>query len=139
MVDYIALKSEIDTDPLTRGYSGMTDQQVADDMNTVYRTRNRDSMTGDEIFQATDPTEYNGLDTGSGNTADNQGHWLAFCGRTEIDPFATANVQLVQSIFGGGSTTVSNLQTARLENVSRADELGLGFIRSGYVEYARTL
>lgn len=31
------IKTEIDTDPLTRGYSVMTDLQVADDMNIVYR------------------------------------------------------------------------------------------------------
>lgn len=31
------LKSEIDSDPLTRGYSGMTDAQVAADLNTAYR------------------------------------------------------------------------------------------------------
>ena len=36
-VDYFALKSEIDTDPLARGYAGMTDQQVADDMNLFNR------------------------------------------------------------------------------------------------------
>ncbi|MCP4002180.1 MAG: hypothetical protein GY727_14820 [Gammaproteobacteria bacterium] len=31
------LKTEIDTDPLTRGYVAMTDLQVADDMNLVNR------------------------------------------------------------------------------------------------------
>jgi len=31
------IKSEIDTDPLVRGYSGMSDIQVANDMNTSYR------------------------------------------------------------------------------------------------------
>jgi len=31
------IKTEIDTDPLVRAYSGMTDQQVADSMNTVDR------------------------------------------------------------------------------------------------------
>ena len=35
--DFNAIKAEIDTDPLTRGYSGMNDQAVADDLNTVYR------------------------------------------------------------------------------------------------------
>ena len=35
--DVTIIKSEIDTDPLVRGYSGMTDAQVADDMNTLYR------------------------------------------------------------------------------------------------------
>ena len=36
-MDYVALKAELDTDPLTRGYSGMTDQQVRDDLHTLYR------------------------------------------------------------------------------------------------------
>ena len=40
-MDYPALKAEIEGDPLTRGYAAMTDQEIADDMNTVYRTRNR--------------------------------------------------------------------------------------------------
>ncbi len=31
------LKTEIDTDPLTRGYAGMTDLQIADDMNLFNR------------------------------------------------------------------------------------------------------
>lgn len=37
MADYKAFKSEIVNDPLARGYSSMTDQQVADDLNTAYR------------------------------------------------------------------------------------------------------
>jgi len=32
---YETIKAEIDADPLTRGYSGMTDDQVADDMNLL--------------------------------------------------------------------------------------------------------
>lgn len=32
------IKQEIDTDPLSRGYAGMTDKQVTDDMNTIYRS-----------------------------------------------------------------------------------------------------
>lgn len=35
--DIQVIKTEIDTDPLTRGYAPMTDQQVADDLNTLYR------------------------------------------------------------------------------------------------------
>ncbi len=118
------LKTELDTDPLGRGYAAMSDQEAADDLNTSYRTRNRTSMTGDEIAQAADPAEFNGLDDGSANnTADIQGHWLILCARETIDPFATANVQLVIAIFGAGSTTVSNLNTARVESITRAEEL----------------
>ncbi len=34
---YQDLNTELTTDPLSRGYSGMTDAQAADDLNTVYR------------------------------------------------------------------------------------------------------
>jgi hypothetical protein len=138
MVDYVALKNEIDTDPLTRGYSGMTDQQVADDMNTVYRTRNRDSMTGDEIFNAADPAEFAALANGQGNNPDEKNHFMAFCGRDSIDPFAANNVQFITDLFPVGSTTVINLQAARIENISRAVELGMGIIKPGHVQDART-
>ena len=37
MADIAGIKAEIDADPLGRGYAGMTDQQVADDLNTAYR------------------------------------------------------------------------------------------------------
>jgi len=37
MVDYAALRTEIDTDPLVRGYAGMTDQQIAESMNALDR------------------------------------------------------------------------------------------------------
>lgn len=36
---YAKLKEEHDTDPLGRGYADMTPQQVADDMNTAYRSK----------------------------------------------------------------------------------------------------
>ncbi len=52
MADIAKLKTELTGDRLGRGYTGMTDQQAADDLNTKYRTRNRDVMTGDEVFQA---------------------------------------------------------------------------------------
>ncbi len=133
-----ALKDELANDPLARGYLGMTNEEAATDLNTSYRTRNRTSMTGDEIAQAADPAEFNGLDDGSANnTADVKGHWLALCGRETIDPFAAANVQLVVAIFGGGSTTVANLNAARVESITRAVELSLPFVKPGHVEFAR--
>lgn len=132
------LAHELSVDELVRGYSGMTDQETADDLNTSYRTRNRAGMSGDEIAQAADPTEFNALDDGSANnTADVKSHWLALCGRESVDPFAAANVQLVISIFGSGSTTVSNLNAARVESITRAVELELGEVKSRHVGYAR--
>ncbi len=133
------LRDELIGDPEGLGYPA-SDQGAADLINTLTtgRTRNRVSMTGDEIAQQAVPAAYDALDDGSANnTADVKSHWLAFCARASIDPFASANEQLVISIFGAGSPTVLNLQAARVETISRATELGLGFVNARDVGYAR--
>ncbi len=138
-----ALKDELIGDPEGRGYSGMSNQAAADELNSIWadpdtRTRNRTFMTGDEIAQAADPTEFDALDDGSvANTPDVKSHWLALCGRTTVDPFGVANVALVISIFGNPSVTRTNLLAARVEDITRADELGLGFVNARDVGYAR--
>ena len=129
------IRAEIDDDPLVRGYAGMTDQQVADDLNTAYRSRLRSSMSGDEIFQATDETEFSNLAANSRK----QDMWVSFCGRSAIDPTATANVAFVEWIFGNPSTTRSNLIAARSETITRAEELKLGNVTAVSVEQARAL
>lgn len=138
-MNYQTLKTEIDIDPLGRGYSSMNDEEVATDLNTEYRNRNRTSLSGDDVFSATDAAEFAALDQGAGNDADIKNLWLAFCARDSIDPFGAANVAFVQWIFGGGSTTISNLQALRVEPQSRASELGLGAVKTGDVEYARRI
>lgn len=128
------IKTEIDTDPLSRGYSGMSDEAVAASMNdTIDRSRNLSSLTGDQIFDATDSTEFAAL------TDHKQGLWLSFCGRDTIDPFGSSNVAFVQWVFGGGSTTASSLGSLRTESVSRATELGLGVVRVNNVTEARAI
>lgn len=116
-----ALASEISTDPLTRGYSGMTAHQIHADLNTMYRDLNVSSFTGDEVFAVTDPTQFAGLSDA------NKQMWLAFCGRASIDPFGSANVAFTQYIFGAGTATVTALAAARTisNGQSRAQELGL--------------
>lgn len=129
-----ALIDELTNDPLTRGYSGMTNQQVADSLNSNTggneRSQDKTSLSGDEIFQATDSTQFAGL------TDAQKSQWLAFCGRDSIDPFASANVTFVQNLFSGGAT-VTNLNALRVEDISRAQELSLGTVKEGDVEDAR--
>ncbi len=132
-MDYQALKTELDTDSLGRGYSGMTDLQVVADMNIVYRTRIKTSLSGDQIFTSTDNTEFGAL------TDINKQLWVAFTSKDSIDPSDAANIAFVTYIFGGGSTTVSNLNTLRTEDVSRAVELFGVDIVVGDVENARAL
>lgn len=115
MVD---LATELISDSLARGYSIMTDLEAADDLNTSYRSRNRTSMTGDEVFQSIESqTIWDGL------TANQRLEFLALCGRDILDPFGAANVDLVKSIFGPTSDTVTALNVARVESITRAQEL----------------
>ena len=119
-MNYEALKAEALDDPLGRGYGAMTDADASTRINLVDRPRNRTTMSGDEVFQSVESLAvWNGL------TADQRGEFLSFCARDSIDPFGTMNVSLVVSIFGPGSPTVANLQSARVELVSRPVELNM--------------
>ena len=61
MIDYVALQSELTVDPLGRGYAAMTDQEAADDLNTIYRTTPVEIISGGDVLNATDDTEYNAI------------------------------------------------------------------------------
>lgn len=124
------LKTEITTDPLTRGYSGMSDLATALDLNTVYRTTDKTSMTGTEVFNAIDKAEFNAL------TATNKKLIWDIIHLGEINPFGLES-DLFVDIFGGGSTTITDLQALRKNNVSRGVELGIGNVREGNVQEAR--
>jgi len=126
------LSDELSNDPLSRGYSGMTNAEATADLNTAYRTQTRASMSGDEIFTQTDATEFAAL------TDHKRLAWISWCGKESIDPANAANVAFVQWVFGAGSETVGNLASGRVENITRADELGLGSVDEGDVERARS-
>lgn len=128
-----ALVDELVNDPLPRGYASMDFATMKTSLTTVDRTRNKTSLSGDEVFNAADPTEYNGLSDAA------KSQFIAFCGRDAIDPFAANNVALMTNMFGGGSTTVTNLQTLRTESVSRAQEIGAGECTDGALEQARAI
>ncbi len=129
------IREELLTDSLVRGYAGMTDQQAADDLNTSYRTRNRTSMSGDEVFLSLESQAvWDGL------SGEQRLEFLALCGRDSLNPFGQANVDVVVSIFGvpSAGNTTENLQTARVEDITRAQELGLATpVRSKHVESGR--
>ena len=124
------LSDELLNDPLGRGYSTMIDLEAADSLNIVDRPRNRELMTGSELLANTDSAEYNSL------TDSKRDQWLSLCGVDSIDPFGSV-VQIVIQIWGGGSTTISNLQAARIILISRAQELGLGQVNEGHIQGVR--
>ncbi len=129
-MDLGILKTEINIDPLTRGYSGMSDLQTADDLNTVYRTRNKEIMTATEVFNAISKSEFNIL------SATNKKLIWDILHLDEINPFGL-EADLFIDIFGGGSATITTLQSLRKDNISRGVELGIGNIREGNIWEAR--
>ena len=140
MANIAALKAEIDADPLTRGYAGMTDAQVAADINTAYRQINRESMSSSEVMNAINIGEFNAL-----STADRQNIWnvlhlggSGLAGGGNINPFGV-EATIFTNAFGGGSATITALAAARKETVTRAQELSLGRVGEGTVAEARAL
>ena len=126
----VKLKDEVDTDPLSRGYSSMSDSEVVDSLNTKDISRNRSSMSGDEVSSSIDKTEYQALSDASKDRA------IVLTNRIVIDPFGFVKDVLID-IFGGGSTTIASLAAARVESISRAEELKIGKVKLGHVEAIR--
>ena len=125
-----ALKAELSAGHPDTGAYSATDSIASTEINTVNRTRNRTSMTGSEVINQIDSTEWNAL-----TDAQKQEVWdVVHLG--DINPFGVEATLLI-NVFGGGSATITALAAARKDDVSRADELGLGRVREGTVTSAR--
>lgn len=107
------------------------DALAADQFNAEDIERIKGSMSGDEVFAATDAAEFTAL------TDHKRQLWVAFCGRSGIDPAGSSNVAFVNWVFGESSTTLSNLASARNEMISLATQEGLSEVKSGHVQEAR--
>jgi len=86
-------------------------------------------MTASEVLNAVDIAEWNSL-----TDAQRQQIWdvLHIGG---INPFGVEAI-IFQNVFGT-STTITTLQAARVEQISRATELGLGIVKVGHVGEVR--
>ena len=128
-----ALKTELTTDPLGRGYAGMTNTQVVTSLRTANRTVERRSVSGSQIYNAIVPSEFSALLA----TQQQLVRDVFGLGDT-IDVRTGTNVRAVMlAAFGAGTTTRANLIALVQETVSRAAELGLGDVREGDVARAR--
>jgi len=113
-------------------YVAMTDAEARDSLNLVDIVRIKLSMTNKELLAEQDAGEYIAL------TDAKKSQWLSLLGADSIDPQGQA-VEIVKDIWGNGSTTMSNLNAARNETISRATELEIGEVSEGDVAFARTL
>ena len=129
-MDIAKLKSELsDGHPDTGAYNA-DDALAANQLNVVNRSRNFTSLTGSEVMNAIVKADFDGL-----SAANQQQVWNILHLGT-INPFGI-EADMMVSIFGGGSTTITALKAARKESVSRAVEIGIGEIKAGHVFEAR--
>lgn len=151
-MDYQALSAELSGDPLTRGYSGMTDEQAAADLNTEYRDVNYPILL-DAVNYAirengrwTEFREKADLQTVAG-TYDNQSMrefmdmFTGFTSLPEVDMQAAYMDGLIDDMVTEGSMgsgVAAALKAFGIQTVSRAVEIDLGFVSVGDVEHART-
>ena len=129
--DKVVLRNEVRNDPLGQGYSGMTDRQVADDMNSVYRDVSVDSIESQDVVAALVPSEFTSLNAGK------QRNLWGVIGAGAIRPDDAEVKAFFAGLFPVGTATRANLLALAKQIVSRAEELGLPTIRTGWVEWVR--
>ena len=114
------LKTEVQGDPLGRGYAGMTSAQILTDLQTINRTRNKTGLNPSEVYQNIDQTEWAAL-----NTFQQEEVWNILHLGDPLDPFGREATRFV-AIFGGGSVTITALKALRVDNISRLQQIGIG-------------
>ena len=130
-MDLAALAAELTAGHPDTGAYNVDDALAAAQLNAVNRTRNLASMTGSEVINAVDTTEW-----GTRTAEQKQTVWdIVHLGT--VNPFGV-EATLIQSAFSGaGGVTVAALAAARAPAASRAEELGLGFVYPGHIQQAR--
>ena len=136
-MDYVILHSELTTDPLTRGYSTMSDAQAAADLNTAYRTRTLERLDQADVYNAVVVAEFTALNADSKQEVWNIIHVGGATGLW-VRPGDTARTRLI-SIFSAASATIQALAALLTQDITRAQELGLGTVKPGHVTKARAL
>jgi hypothetical protein len=131
-MDLIKLRTELISDPLTRGYASMTDAQAAESLNTANRASTRTLVDTWEILEATVPAEYTPLSS----ALKTQYQLYVSAGRIDV---SRANTRAAFALmFGAGTVTRTNLLALSAGPlVSRAVELELGVVAPGDVQCAR--
>ena len=132
-MDYLVLWNEGRTDPLGRGYSGMTDREIAIDLNTVYRTRMRETLSSAEVYEAIEISEFQAL----GDVQKVYVRDILGLGDGIRVGSGTKARQMLINIFGAGSDTIAALADILSQNISRATELGLPRVYPHHVTLAR--
>lgn len=131
-MDLQALKTELTTDPLSRGYSTMTDEQAAARLNVPDRQPNRETLDAGSLVASIVRAELAAL------TA-NDKDYLRLVAMAQTMPLTVTLKTELGGIFPVGSQTRANLVALLKRTGSRAEELGLGSVSPSDVADAKRL
>jgi hypothetical protein len=131
MVDTV-LRTELLTDPLARDYAGMTDVDVAASLNTKNITVDVREIPPADFLRGMVKAEWDAL------SAADRNYLSVLLGNGPIDVSTGTQIRAaLLAMFGVGSGTRANLLPLLTKSISRAEQLGLPFIKPGYVAAAR--
>lgn len=126
-MSFLELKNEI----AQPAYDGLTDQQIADKVNTDTITENKSLMSSSDVLNAIDKTQWDGL-----SDIDQRKIWdVLHMG--DVNPFGI-EAQIFIDVFGAGSATILALQAARKITLTVAKSLGFDSVSDQMVFNART-
>jgi hypothetical protein len=134
-MDIQAIITEMKTDPLARGYATKTVANQYADLFTVYRTRERNTLTGAQIYNCIVPSEFTALTAGNQQIVRDI---TGLGGDINVKTGTNARTALL-NVFGAGTTSRTNLSTANTENITRAEELSSSDLTLPYFTYLSTI
>ena len=161
--NFLVLQAELRTDPLGRGYAGMSDAAAAADLNTKYRSALRDvgavqqytlntahnpagTRVTASIWLLTEDVA-NKVDTLDGVATEQQQDaarfFLKILNKNPLDvwDFTDANLDVTLSRLVGASvmseTDRANIKALSENQATRGEELGIGSVSEGEVAEAR--
>lgn len=147
MADITLLKSEIESDPLGRNYSLMSDEQVALSLNNKDRTRPSNISSAELLaWSASDgrlASIRSAIEGGVDNTAKSlaeAAYMMISRDGTYLDLTLPDRVAMLDGLVAYGilsSSDRSDLVSKSTVSCSRAEELSLGRVRTGDVIQAR--
>ncbi len=125
------LSDELVGDPKTLGYADKTNAEAAALLNVADRPAPVESVTGQQIFEAVVPADYNALSIEQKNL------FGMIVGMGTILINGTNTKAALVGMFAGATGTLAALGALQTKQVSRATELGLSRVREGTVAQAR--
>lgn len=132
-MDLAKLKTELTTDPLSRGYGSMSDEEASVSLNAPTRQPNRASISGGELAANAVKSEFVAL------SANDRAYFNMLVLAATLPSTPTLRTELA-TLFPAGSGTRANLVALIKRPGSRADELDLGgVVTPSHVADARRL